>query len=69
MLRREVIHFIRVMVVSRTQNIDVLFASLKNAKQMLPSVSTVEFQDGKKLMSSSSSLFPNCETCCKPQHL
>jgi hypothetical protein len=31
---------------SRTRNIDVLFASLKNAKRLLPSVSTVEFQDG-----------------------
>ena len=31
---------------SRTRNIDMLFASLKNAKQLLPSVSTVEFQDG-----------------------
>ena len=30
------------------QNIDVLFASLKNAKQLFPSVSTVEFQDGTK---------------------
>jgi hypothetical protein len=31
---------------SRTRNLDVLFASLKNAKRLLPSVSTVEFQDG-----------------------
>ena len=33
---------------SRTRNIDVLFASLKNAKQLLPSVSTVKFHDGTK---------------------
>jgi hypothetical protein len=31
---------------SRTQNIDVLFASLKNAKRVLPSVSMVRFKDG-----------------------
>ena len=32
---------------SRTRNIDVLFASIKNAKQLLPSVSTIQFTNGR----------------------
>ena len=45
---------------SRMQNINVLFASLKNAKRLLPSVSTVEFQDGTNSHVITLSLFRNC---------